>query len=65
MKYLSCREAGKDCNYVAHGKTADEVLKDAAEHGKRAHGMKDTDFTPEMVNRMRTLVREEGAQPRA
>jgi len=65
MKYLSCREAGKDCSYVAHGNTTDEVLKDAAEHGKKDHGMKDTDFTPDFVKRLRALVKDEGPQPRA
>ena len=59
MKYLSCREAGKDCDYIAKADTVDEVMKKAAEHGKKVHGMKDAEFTPEMMKKFRALVHDE------
>ncbi|MGZ3790345.1 MAG: DUF1059 domain-containing protein [Bacteriovorax sp.] len=59
MKALSCKDTGANCNYVAHGKTEEEVLKNASEHGKKAHGMKDTDFTPDKVKKFRALIHDE------
>lgn len=34
MKTISCRDAGVDCDFVARGNTADEVMKTASEHGR-------------------------------
>jgi predicted small metal-binding protein len=38
MKTLSCRDAGCDCDYVEKGET-EEVLRDAAQHGKTEKDM--------------------------
>lgn len=59
MKFLSCKEAGKDCNYIARGNTEDEVLKKAFEHSKNVHGMKDSEFTNEMREQIRSLVHDD------
>ena len=59
MKILSCREAGADCDFVARGKTEEEVLNKATKHGKKAHGMKPADFTPDKVKKFRDLIHEE------
>jgi len=40
MKALSCKDIGVDCDFIAKGMTADEVLKKAAEHAKKEHGIK-------------------------
>lgn len=40
MKVLSCKDVGVDCDHEARGKTADEVLKKAAEHARKDHGIK-------------------------
>ncbi len=39
MKALACKDLGVDCDYVATGKTVDDVLKKAAAHGKKDHGI--------------------------
>lgn len=62
MKTLSCKDAGAACDYVAHGNTDEEVLADAAEHGKKVHGMKDADFSPDKVAKFRALIHEESPQ---
>jgi len=31
---VSCRDVGVDCDYVAHGRTEEELFKNAAEHGR-------------------------------
>jgi predicted small metal-binding protein len=39
-KMLSCKDVGVDCNFVARGKTVDEILKKASEHARKEHGVK-------------------------
>lgn len=39
MKVLRCKDVGVDCDFEAHGKTVDEVLKKAKAHAKD-HGIK-------------------------
>lgn len=58
-KMLSCREMGKECDFVARGKTVDEVLDIAANHAKTVHGI--TDMPAELIVKARSLVREEAA----
>ena len=43
-KEMRCADLGMDCSYVARGETEDEVMQQAAEHGKRDHGMTDEDL---------------------
>ena len=57
MKELRCKDAGQmQCNYVARGKTVEEVMKLASEHGKTAHKM--TDIPQEMQAKLKSLIRE-------
>jgi predicted small metal-binding protein len=39
-KILRCKDIGVDCAFEAHGKTIDEVLKQAATHARKEHGVK-------------------------
>jgi predicted small metal-binding protein len=56
---LACRDAGLDCNYVAKGKTKDELMKNVAEHGKKVHGYTDKQLKdPKMMKKMNELVKE-------
>jgi predicted small metal-binding protein len=43
-KEMRCADLGMDCGYVARGETEDEVMQQAAQHGKQAHGMTDEDL---------------------
>ena len=40
QKILKCRDVGVDCDFEASGKTEQEVLKKAAEHARKDHGIK-------------------------
>jgi predicted small metal-binding protein len=40
MKTLKCKDVGVDCDFVASGKSEEEVLKKAAEHARKDHGIK-------------------------
>ena len=55
MKELKCRDAGFDCDAVVHGETVDDVMAQAGPHAKEAHGL---DVTPEVADRIRTLVHD-------
>lgn len=37
MMSLKCADMGKDCHFVAHGNTKDEVKKEMMDHVKMAH----------------------------
>ena len=43
MIKLSCKESGLDCDYIAEGKTVDEVLKHISEHAENVHNMRAED----------------------
>lgn len=48
MMSLACKDMGQmDCDFVAEGETAEEVLGKAMEHGMSAHGMTEADMTEE------------------
>ena len=47
MIKLSCKESGLDCEYIAEGKTVDEVLKDISEHAMNIHNMAAEDIYEE------------------
>ena len=57
MKTVSCREAGFDCDHVVKGETEEEVMKNGAEHAMKVHGLKEEDITPEMKQKIKTVIR--------
>ena len=38
-KEFHCSDVMQGCDYVAQGKDEDEVMQNAAQHGKAAHGL--------------------------
>jgi predicted small metal-binding protein len=56
-KVIRCRDVGFDCNGVIRAKTENEALSLAAEHAKKAHGVKD--ITPDIVAKIKSVMREE------
>lgn len=56
MKTLHCSAAGFDCDAVIHADTNEEVLKQAAAHAQKVHGVS---VTPEMAQKIETLIVEE------
>jgi predicted small metal-binding protein len=60
--WVSCRDVGVDCDYVAHGRTEEELFKNAAEHGKSAHQMEQ--IPPEIVEKVRAAIHYKGMEGR-
>ncbi len=58
-KYIRCRDAGVDCDFVVRGDTEEELFRKALEHGKAFHGM--TEISKDLKEKMRMLIREERA----
>jgi predicted small metal-binding protein len=58
--FISCRDAGVDCDFQAQGSSLEEVMQLCAEHGIQEHNMKA--FGPELYTKMRRCVKtlEEG-----
>ncbi len=56
MKEIKCRDLGKDCDFVCRGNTVEDVLKKAAEHGKKEHGM--TELSRELKEKIRSAAKD-------
>lgn len=56
-KVIACRDMGADCEFVARGETAEELFKISAAYGGAVHGT--TELTPEIIEKARTLIRDE------
>ena len=58
-KVIHCRDVGFDCDGVIRAETEEEALQQAAAHAKTAHGL--DEVTPEVVAKVRSVMREEPA----
>jgi len=56
-KVFRCRDVGFDCDHVIRADTEEELLKQAAEHAKAVHNMKE--ISEEVVVKVRAAIREE------
>jgi len=58
--FISCRDAGVDCDFQARGSSVEEVMQLCADHGAQEHNMKG--FGPELYRKMRSCLKtlEEG-----
>jgi len=51
------RDARVDCNFVARGATEEDILKQAAEHAKKDHGM--VEVPPDLLAKVKAAIRDE------
>lgn len=58
-KVVKCRDVGVDCDFEARGQTEQEVLRNAAEHARTAHGMEQ--IPPELAVKVKAAIRDEKA----
>jgi predicted small metal-binding protein len=40
------------------GSSKEEIMEFVTDHGKREHNLKDSDFSPELVNKIKSLITE-------
>jgi predicted small metal-binding protein len=55
-KRLRCRDVGVDCDFVACGKTEEEIFREAAEHARTAHNM--SEIPRDLHDKARSAIRE-------
>ena len=55
-KRLTCRDVGADCDFVACGKTEEEVFQKASEHAKTAHNM--NEIPKDLYEKARAAIRD-------
>ena len=55
-KELYCRDMGLDCEFLACGKTEEEVLRKANEHAQAVHHTQG--FSQELYDKARAAIRE-------
>jgi predicted small metal-binding protein len=56
MLKFKCKDVGFECDFVAKGKTEDEILSQCAIHATRDHGMKQEDITDELRGKIKANI---------
>ena len=54
---VRCKDVGFDCPGVIRAPSQEEALRQAAEHAKTAHGVKE--LTPDIVAKVKSVMKEE------
>ena len=58
-KVLRCRDVGMDCPKEMRAETEDEVLKLAAEHAEKDHGISATMIPPSILAMVKSAIKDE------
>ena len=58
MFSLKCSDAAFDCKKMITGNSKEEIMTWVMDHGKRDHNLTDNDFSPELVNKIQSLITE-------
>jgi predicted small metal-binding protein len=58
MKDFHCRDAGMDCDYVAKGKSNDEILKKAGDHAQKVHHLEPSS---DLTTKVTSLIHDESS----
>lgn len=60
MAYVAkCSDLGKDCPAVMRADTMDELKQKMAEHGKAVHDLDMTSMSPDELQKVMSIVRQE------
>ena len=49
MKEFKCKDAGHACDWKARGEDEQEIIRQAKDHGRTQHGMKDQEMKDELI----------------
>lgn len=55
-KTMKCGDLMPGCDFVAHGESEDEVLRNVAAHAKEAHGIEE--ITDDLVAQVRSKIND-------
>jgi predicted small metal-binding protein len=59
-KVIRCKDVGFDCPGVIEAPTEEQALKQAAEHAKSAHGIRE--ITPDILAKVKKAMHDEPAR---
>lgn len=59
MKDFHCRDVGMNCEFVARGEDAEDVLRQTELHAEQAHHMK---VTPELKEQVKRLIHDQSGE---
>jgi predicted small metal-binding protein len=59
-KVIRCKDVGFDCPGVIRAPTEEQALKQAAEHAKSAHGIRE--ITPDILAKVKRAMHDEPAR---
>lgn len=59
MLSLACKDAGFDCEHVMTAETEEELMKKAGEHAQSVHNIKPEELTPEMVTKIKSVIKKQ------
>ena len=57
VKSISCKDAGKDCNWSASAKSVEELMSQVTEHVLAEH--KEIELNSENIADIKSLIKEE------
>ena len=57
VKSISCKDAGKDCNWSASAKSVEELMSQVTEHVLAEH--KEIELNSENIASIKTLIKED------
>jgi len=58
-KVLRCRDVGLNCPREIRAETEDEVLKLAAEHAQKDHGISAANMSPSILAMVKSMIQDE------
>ncbi len=56
MLKFKCSSVGFDCDFVAKGKSEEEILTQCAAHATKDHKMKPEEITPELLDKIKKNI---------
>ncbi len=59
MKDFHCRDVGNDCDFVARGRSNDEIMRKASTHVREEHQMS---TTRDVADTMEALIHDEESE---
>jgi predicted small metal-binding protein len=58
-KVLRCRDLGMNCSHELRAETEEELLKLAAEHAEKDHGIHASSIPPSIMAMVRAAIKDE------
>lgn len=58
MPTFACKDMGFACDYTVSSDNKEELLQEIAQHGMEVHNLTEADMTPEMMEKVESVITE-------